>query len=207
MKLNIPATYSSITLGHFVKVMTAKSYIDKACAITGESKKVIRDLPQETVEKIITLWDQVVSRKTAKHTPTFRTSLFGKRLGLIPNFTAMTYGEDTDARTYCDLIWGGDSEKPNYHELPKLIALLFRPVTYKVGQYYEVEAYDPDRVRHQEAVNQMTMDRVEGALLFFSTIASSQIDILPQFLLKKAEMEMEEAKMMLAKMQAAVEED
>lgn len=206
MKLNIPATYSSITLGHFVKVMTAKSYIDKACAITGQPKKVIRDLPQETVDKIINLWEQVVNRKTVKHTPTFKVSLFGKRLGLIPEFTGITLGEDIDARTYTSTIWG-NSETPNYQDLPKLMALLFRPVTYKVGKYYEIEPYDADRVRHQDLVNRMTMDRVEGALLFFSTIAEQQIDTLPQFLLSKAEKEMREAREMLAKMQAAAEED
>jgi len=201
MKLNIPATYSSITLGHFVKVMTAKSYIDKACAITGESKKVIRDLPQETVDHIINVWEQVVSRKTVKHTPTFKVSLFEKSLGLIPDFTAMTLGADIDARTYADNIWGGDSEKPNYHDLPKLIALLFRPVTYKVGQYYEIEPYDPDKVRHQNLVNRITMDRVEGALLFFSTIAKELTPTLQQYLLNQAEKEMKEAKEMLQKMQ------
>lgn len=205
MKLNIPATYSSITLGQFVKVMTAKGYVEKACAITGASKKVVRDLPQETVDKIISLWDQVINRKTVRHDNTFKLSIFGKRLGIIPDFKGMSLGEDIDARTYSDGIWG--SENPNYHDLPKLMALLFRPVTYKVGRYYEIEPYDNERVRHQDLVNRITMDRVEGALLFFSIIAKQQIDTLPQYLLGKAEKELREAKEMLAKMQAAVEED
>lgn len=207
MKVNIPATYSSITLSQFVKVMTAKGSIEKVCAITKQSKKVVRSWPVETIEKVINLWDEVVGKKTIKHTPTFKSSLFGKRLGLIPDFTAMSLGEDIDARNYASTIWSGNSEKPNYHDLPKLMALLFRPVTFRIGDRYEIEPYNPDSVKHLHIIDDMTMDRVEGALLFFSTIASEQINILPQYLLDKAEKEMREARVMLAKMQAAAEED
>ena len=147
-----------------------------------------------------------MSRKTIKHTPTFKSSLFGKRLGLIPDFTAMSLGEDIDARTYTSTIWNG-SGTPNYSDLPKLMALLFRPVTFRIGDRYEIEPYNPDSVKHLHIIDDMTMDRVEGALLFFSTIASEQINTLPQFLLNKAEKEMMEARVMLAKMQAAAEED
>lgn len=207
MKVNIPATYSSITLAQMVAYKTAKSEVDKVRAITGENKKVVREWPATTLTKIIETFELVLAKPMRRHDNVFRPRWFGKRLGLIPDFTSMTTGEYLDAINYTSTIWKSKTET-DFTDLPKLMALLFRPVVYSVrgkGKlYYEIEKYDNERVRHLHLIEDMTMDRVDGALLFFSTIANELPSSSQRYLLGRLMKEKKEIEKMMAEM---MEED
>jgi hypothetical protein len=207
MKVNIPALYSSVTLAQFVAYKTAKSDVDKVCAITGEKKKVVYKWPIETLTKIIETFDIVLSKTMRRHDNVFRPKWFQGRIGLIPDFTQMTAGEYIDGLSYTQNIWK-DKRNPDYTDLPKLMALLFRPVTYSMrggGKLlYEVEPYDNERIRHLHLIEAMTMDRVDGALLFFSAIANELPTISQHSLLVRLTKEKKELEKMLAQL---MEED
>jgi RecB family endonuclease NucS len=56
--------------------------------------------------------------------------------------------------------------------MPQLMAVLFRPVTAQLGQFYEIEKYSMESAkRYVETLKSMRMSQVQGALVFFSTIA------------------------------------
>jgi hypothetical protein len=69
---------------------------------------------------------------------------------------------------------------------------------------YEVEPYDNERVRHLHLIEAMTMDRVDGALLFFSAIANELPTISQHSLLVRLTKEKKELEKMLAQL---MEED
>jgi hypothetical protein len=62
-----------------------------------------------------------------------------------------------------------------------------------MGKYYTLREYDSDQVKtYIEEINELTMDRVSGALVFFSIIenelASNSLEFLEEM---KTKMEME----------------
>jgi hypothetical protein len=73
-------------------------------------------------------------------------------------------------------VWPTGKE-PNYKNLPELMAILFRPVSEQVGTFYNLEPYDTERVpKYIDAVKCLTMDRIQGALLFFSSLSAELVN-------------------------------
>jgi hypothetical protein len=69
-------------------------------------------------------------------------------------------------------VWPNDSEI-NYENLPKLMAVLFRPVAERLGNQYRIKTYDAGKMdEYMPYVLGMPMDRVNGAMVFFSTIVN-----------------------------------
>lgn len=81
----------------------------------------------------------------------------------------LTMREHVDAETWAQEIWKGG--KVNWTHMPQLMAVLFRPVTAQLGQYYDIEKYSMESAkRYVETLKSMRMSQVQGALVFFSTI-------------------------------------
>ena len=186
-KIQIPLNYSQITLDQFVTYHTARTDVEKLMAITQHPRKIVEGFQMNTIDEIMKSFDDALQVGAPKHEQTF--VIEGMRLGFIPDLNAMTLKEHVDLEMYSGLIWTKDGI--DYTHLPKLMSILFRPVKGKLGQYYEVEEYSSDTTKlHLDRIKQMTMDRVNGALVFFSTIANecaeSGIESLTEMMRKEA---------------------
>lgn len=186
-KIQIPLNYSQITLDQFVTYNTARTDIEKLMAITKHPRKIVEGFQMNTIDEIIKSFDHALQQGTPKHEQTF--VIEGMRLGFIPDLNGMTLKEHVDLEMYSGLIWTKDGM--DYTHLPKLVSILFRPVKGKLGEFYEIEDYSSSKSKlHMDRVKQMTMDRVNGALVFFSTIANefaeNGIESLTQMMRKEA---------------------
>jgi len=85
--------------------------------------------------------------------------LNGKDYGFIPNLNDITFGEFTALSKI-------GVEKENLH---KLMSILFRPITNKLGDKYEIEPYNGQSA---DVMLDAPMDAVSGALFFFSSLAT-----------------------------------
>jgi hypothetical protein len=84
----------------------------------------------------------------------------------------MTFREHVDLDQLAQTIWR-EGKPCDYTELPRLMAVMFRPVTEQVGDYYNIEKYDLDKTaRYMPEIMALTLDRVNGALVFFSSIGA-----------------------------------
>lgn len=186
----IPRTISDVTVEQYVQFNTAKTDIARAAFATGKKPKDIDGLTFHAIDTIINLFEEVCEQKTAKHEQTFTVGAM--RLGFIPDLNTMTMREHVDMELLSQAVWTKENGI-NYKELPRLLAVMFRPVKRKLGIHYELQPYDANKTNEYiEFINQMTVDRVNGALVFFSTIVkelhnSSQVFLLQQMKAKMTE--------------------
>lgn len=173
MKVTVPKSLDDITLRTFVAIETAKTDLDKVAALTGIKRNLVEQFSYNVVTEILDIYTEISTKVSSKHYPTF--NLDGTRFGFIPDLDAMTFREHVDLETYASTIWlpNGDTD---FKELPNLVAILFRPVSGIMGEYYDIAKYDTDKVKHYlPKLMGITMSQVYGALVFFSTIESELI--------------------------------
>lgn len=168
MRVEIPKTLDDVTLRTYIAYMNAKSEVERISAYTGIKKTVVEHWTVEAVNKTLELIERSVSECTPIHLPTFR--LDGQLYGFIPDMDLITMREHVDAESWAGEIWKGTTV--NWSFMPQLMAVLFRPITAQLGQYYEIKKYSMEDAKRQvETMKGMSMSQVQGVLVFFSTIA------------------------------------
>jgi hypothetical protein len=168
MRVEIPKTLDDVTLRTYIAYMKAKTDAERIAAYTGVKRKLIEDWTYDAVNKTLELIERSVADCTPIHQSTFRIE--GRLFGFIPDMDLLTMREHVDAETWAQEIWKG--ETVNWSHMPQLMAVLFRPVTAQLGQYYDIEKYSMESAkRYVETLKSMKMSQVQGALVFFSTIA------------------------------------
>ena len=85
-----------------------------------------------------------------------RFELGGKEFGFIPNLEEMSFGE------YVDL----DKYITDWKEMHKAMAVMFRPITKKKGERYEIEPYEGS-ITYADVMKYAPLDVVLGAMVFF----------------------------------------
>jgi hypothetical protein len=174
MKLFIPVSAEQITLKRFVDYHTANDNVERVMIAVNKSREYCEGLKVETVQTVIDLFEVACLTGKETHTPT--VTIEGVKLGFIPDLNSMTFREHVDLDQLSKSIWL-ENGTVDYKNLPQLMAILYRPVTEQVGEYYNISKYDSDNVKkYMKAVNGLTMDRVQGGLLFFSTIAAELVN-------------------------------
>jgi hypothetical protein len=173
MKIAVPLSSDDVTLDQFCKYQAAKSDLERVMAISGKTRKICEGFQVSTSQELISSFEFAISRGAPKHEQTFLID--GMRLGFIPDLNSISLKEHIDLDTYANLIWKKDDE-PDYSQLVELMSILFRPVQGIIGDKYELEEYNGSRKRlHMDRVKQMSMSRVNGALVFFSTIVKESV--------------------------------
>ena len=182
MQVSLPKTYDTITLKQYVDFMCAKTDITKAMIATGSTRAEVESMLFQTIDYINESFYDACEVGTPRHEQTF--SAGGMHIGFVPDINALSFGEFVDLDALSKQVWAKD--EVNYKELPRLMSILFRPIEAKVGKHYTLKAYSADSIpSYIDYINQMTMDRVNGALVFFSTIEresllNSQVSSLRQ---------------------------
>lgn len=165
--ITIPKNNAAITLQQFVSYQSGRNEVERVMAATGQSRRVVEGFKMSTLTELINTFDNAIKVGVPMHQQT--VVINGVRLGFIPDLNDLTLREHIDLDSYAQEIWKKDGN--DYTNLPKLMAILFRPVTDIFGKYYRIEPYDSERVKYYiDVVNLLTMDKVNGALVFFSTI-------------------------------------
>lgn len=192
---SLPATYKEITLRTFIAWHKAKNDAQKVMAITGKPFNEVKMLRLETIKFIVDTFNEVLALSTALHVKIIKQK-DGKEYGFIPELTSMTYGEFVDIASNQKTIWG-NKDKVDYTNLPKLMSIFYRPITERIKDKYRIAKYDSENVHHTEDILNMSMDKVNGALLFFwHTRRKLQRDS-PRFLAEMLKKEVTELKTML----------
>ncbi len=192
---SIPKKNSDVTIEQFVAFNTNKTDVGRAAIATGKTAKDIEGLTFHAIDTIVTLFEEVCEQPNAKHEQTF--VIEAMRLGFIPDLNSMTFREHVDLEVLSQAVWPQGAEI-NYKELPRLLAVLFRPVKRKLGIHYELQPYDSGKVdQYLYFINKMTIDRMNGALVFFlNTVkelhSSSQVSLLKEMAKKTQEVMQQE---------------
>ncbi len=174
MKLYIPVSAEQITLKRFVDYHASSDDVEKVMIAVNKSREYCEGLKAETVQTVIDLFETACVTGKDIHTPT--VTIQGVKLGFIPDINSMTFREHVDLDQLSKSIWLTNGQT-DYKNLSQLMAILYRPITEQVGDYYNILKYDSSKVKnYMKAINGLTMDRVQGGLLFFSSIAAELVN-------------------------------
>ena len=167
----VPKSVEGITLKQYVQFYTAKTDIEKVAAAIQKPVAECEQLQFSAIETIIALFIGACQSGASKHEQTFFDG--DVRMGFIPDLNMLTFKEYIDLDSFTSQIYKQPVEPENYKYFIDLFCILFRPVKEVWGKRYELEPYDIQTVpNYREIIERITMDRVNGALIFFSTIAN-----------------------------------
>ena len=144
-----------------------------------ESIKVMSDIPRQLIEQL-TIKDvafilekatEVQKEGKLKH----KITMHNVDYGFMPNLEAITIGEYADIEQYFT-----NGLETNMHNV---MSVLYRPIVEEKDGIYTITPYDGDKAEiRAEVFKKMNAKDVNSALVFFWTLGSELLNILPQFL-------------------------
>ena len=162
-------------------MMTSENQLERISICTGQSVDKLRTMPQKLIEAATAHLDQLLTQETARFEKV--VEMGGKRFGFVPDWDAFTAGEWIDLEAYLEDFW------KNAH---KVMSVLFREVTYELGEKYEVKKYTAKE--DASLFEEMPADLVSGTLLFFWTTRNELLLDIKSSLLEVAEAAIQSAK-------------
>lgn len=181
MELKLPHRWSDLSLGELQVMMTADNPLEKISICSGQSVEKLRGMPQKLIEAASAHLDNLLTQETARHEKV--VEMDGKRFGFIPNWDEFTAGEWIDIENHLEDFW------KNAH---KITALLYREVTYELGDKYEIKKYTAKE--DASIFEEMPADLVSGMLLFFWTSRNQLLHDMQFSLLEVADKAIQSAK-------------
>ena len=162
-------TWSDVTIEKYRQLIQIKDenstskMLGILSVLSGMSKRDLMKLKATELEPLIRQFQFTNVPMTNKVTRTF--NLGDIKYGLIPDLNSLSIGEIIDLEEYL-ANWESS--------IHKLVAILYRPIVKEDLVGYEIEPYDGSRasVWADWFEQELSIEVVYGATLFFSTIAS-----------------------------------
>lgn len=182
--ITVPKDYSAITLSQYLQFREEmENYKDEPEAVEALIFHYICGVPAEYVNKI----DSETYSKIREELNRFMANtdyplqqfvtIDGVEYGFEPNLSKMTYG------AYLDIAkWDTITIDKNWS---KIMDILYRPVTKKVGKSYDIRPYDG--VINEEKWNSVGMHIHFGTLFFFSNLLKDLASFTQKSLMKVEE--------------------
>jgi hypothetical protein len=116
----------------------------------------LRDIANIKHKQVMEITASINEMFKVSHKLIPRFKMGGVEFGFIPNLEEMTQGEFVDLDTYIS----------DWQEMHKAMAVLFRPITKKVNDKYQIEDYNGS-ITYSEVMKHAPIDVVLGATVFF----------------------------------------
>ena len=193
VKLNIPTELSEIKLKDYIRFMNVVKGSNDAEFINQKMVECfcnidLKDVAKISLKDLDELEEHFNNLFASKEPFKNRFTLGGVDYGFIPNLDKITNAEYMDIDSHI-------SDVNNYHIL---MGIMYRPITEKYKDKYQIEPYEANE-KVFEVMNNLTLDIVLPALVFFYHLGSELLKVLPHFL------EEEVNKMNIAKSTNSVE--
>jgi hypothetical protein len=116
----------------------------------------LRDIANIKHKQVMEITASISEMFKVSHKLIPRFKMGGVEFGFIPNLDEMTQGEFVDLDTYIS----------DWQEMHKAMAVLFRPITKKVNDKYQIEEYNGS-ITYSDVMKHAPLDVVLGATVFF----------------------------------------
>lgn len=183
VSLNIPTSLADISLKKYLEyeksintlIEEEDLLITKISIFCNIDIESVKNMEIADINEINSILNYTLNAKT----DLIRTfKLNGIEYGFIPNLDKMTFGEFVDLDTII-------TDTKNLH---KTMAILYRPIVKKKGDLYDIARYTGDE--DADAMLEMPMDVVNGALVFFYSLGKELLKAIPSYLQKQVEEQM-----------------
>ena len=174
VELSVPSNLESIELWQYQKYMgvvetnkdqEATEFLNLKLVeiFCGVSLKDVSSIRKQDFNKIT----EIIGNAFAEETPLIRHfELDGIEFGFVPNLDKISIGE------YIDI----ESNLSGFKNMHKAMAVLYRPVTKKHKEKYQVEEYT-GYSKYSEALKYMPLNAALGAMVFFYRLEKDLLNI------------------------------
>jgi len=176
LQIDIPESLNEITLGQYQKFAKLDILENKDTSfLMHKMIEIFCNLKLENIARIkysdaaeIVQHINKLFEPKQNLIPTF--TLQDVEFGIIPKLDDMTLGE------YIDL----DENLTDWDNMHRAMSVLYRPITFKKGERYNIEEYEG--AINAEALKQMPLDVVMGAMVFFYNLENELAGITLNYL-------------------------
>lgn len=175
---NLINKWSDVTLEKWLKLVEfeglskTEETLETINLLSTMPKKIIRQLSIQDVAMIMKSLNTFQQSTGKKFRKIF--SLDNIDYGWHPNLEELTLGEWADIETFVQ-----DGIQKN---MPKIMAVLFRPIKERQNDAYIIEAYDGNIAVRAEKFKKMNAEQVQSALVFFWTFVNELLKISLSYL-------------------------
>ena len=174
VELSVPSNLESIELWQYQKYMgvvetnkdqEATEFLNLKLVeiFCGVSLKDVSSIRKQDFNKIT----EIIGNAFAEETPLIRHfELDGIEFGFVPNLDKISIGE------YIDI----ESNLSGFKNMHKAMAVLYRPVTKKHKDKYQIEEYSGSQ-EYSEALKYMPLNAALGAMVFFYRLEKDLLNI------------------------------
>lgn len=169
MEIALPARFEDLTLGQYIAIKTQNDPVKVLAVVSGMAEVSVRKLPSKVFDRAIEHIGTLCDTEVAKHQKVI--TLNGTDYGFIPDWSEFTTGEWIDMENH---------SKDMYTNADKIMALLYRKITRRFGDVYEIEPYTAKE--DHAPFRQAKAELYAGVLLFFSTTKKTWLNTTIQSL-------------------------
>ncbi len=180
VKLVIPDNWNDITINTYQKYLLIQEsrkkektkIIDSVALLCNTTKEVVKKMDYRDLLEIMSILKKMVDSEPEKKDFKKTFKLENEEYGFIPNLSKLTTGEYIDLETYC---------KTPIKNLHTIMSILYRKITFKRGNRYAIENYNPDEFK-EEVFRECPMGIALGSLGFFLTLGDKLLVISDNYL-------------------------
>lgn len=179
LELNIPTHLGEIKLLQYQKFLKIAKENEESEFLHQKMVQIfcgidLKDVASIKRKDVATITSNLGELFKTNHRLITRFKLGGAEFGFIPNLDDMTQGE------YVDL----DSYITDWDEMHKAMAVLYRPITNKVGDRYQIEEYKGS-ISYADVMKHAPLDVVLGAVVFFYHLGNELLKSTVNYLEEK----------------------
>lgn len=180
-KYSVINSWSEVTLEKWVKLANLKGLTNSEESL--EWVKMLSDIPEKLIKELsIPALSVILNRLSelqAKRSGELKRviEVDGRHYGFHPNLEDLTLGEYADIEHFI--------KEGVEHNMPQIMAILYRPIVEREGDAYIIEAYDGKIDVRAEKFKKMSAEQVESSMVFFWIFVNELFKILPSSLMQR----------------------
>jgi hypothetical protein len=166
IELTIPTTLNDIKLAQYQKFLSIAKDNEESEFLQQKMVQIfcgidLKDVAQIRYKDVAEITANINSLFTKENAFIQRFKMGGVEFGFIPNLDEMSTGE------YMDL----DNYITDWDTMHNAMAVLYRPITNKLGNKYQIEEYKGS-ITYADVMRHAPLDVVLGAMVFFYTLGN-----------------------------------
>ena len=166
IELTIPTTLNDIKLAQYQKFLSIAKDNEESEFLQQKMVQLfcgidLKDVAQIRYKDVAEITANINNLFTKDNQFIKRFKMGGVEFGFIPNLDEMSTGEYMDLDTYIT----------DWDTMHNAMAVLYRPITNKLGNKYQIEEYKGS-VTYADVMRHAPLDVVLGAMVFFYTLGN-----------------------------------
>ena len=166
IELTIPTTLNDIKLAQYQKFLSIAKDNEESEFLQQKMVQLfcgidLKDVAQIRYKDVAEITANINNLFTKDNAFIQRFKMGGVEFGFIPNLDEMSTGEYMDLDTYIT----------DWDTMHNAMAVLYRPITNKLGNKYQIEDYKGS-VTYADVMRHAPLDVVLGAMVFFYTLGN-----------------------------------